>query len=159
MQFKQPFFFAMDVIVRILQLANAHSRFYLRIDNPPYLPLVIEDIGRNGPRGMQCVSVAHYVETGGVLRCRPEMLFEVRQRTFSLSLSPFYFRDDEQIEEGYSVFWTGRILVVDGELLKEHERQADEWNRQLETQKFEAAFRKKAEPITASLRNPLSKRR
>jgi len=133
----------MDVIVRILQLANAHSRFYLRIENRPYLPLVIEDIGRNGPRGMRCLSVAHYVETGGVLRCRPEMLFEIRRRDFSLSLSPFYFRDDEQLEEGYSVFWTGRIIVVDGELLREHEKYAAEWNRQLEKQRFEAAFRQR----------------
>lgn len=136
----------MDVIVRILQLAHAHSRFYLRIENPPFLPLVIEDTGRNGPRGMRCVSVAHYVETGGVLRCRPEMLFEIRKRHFSLSLSPFYFRDDEQLEEGYSVFWTGRIIVVDGDLLKEHERYAADWSRRLEKQKFEAAFRTITKP-------------
>lgn len=132
----------MDVIVRILQLANAHSRFCLRIDNPPHLPLVIEDTCRNGPRGMRCLSVAHYVEGGNVLRCRPEMLFEIRRRDFSISLSPFYFRHDEQIVEGYSVFWTGRIVVVDGELQREHEKYASEWNRQLERQGFEAAFRK-----------------
>lgn len=148
----------MDVIVRILQLANAHSRFYLRIDNPPYLPLVIEDIRRNGPRGMRCLSVAHYVEGGGTLHCRPEMLFEIRRKDFSLSLSPFYFRDDEQLEEGYSVFWTGRIIVVDGDLLKEHERYAAEWSQRLERQNFEAAFRRKvrSDRSTRLIRGPHS---
>jgi len=70
------------------------------------------------------------------------MLFEIRRRNFSISLSPFYFRDDEQLVEGYSVFWTGRIVVVDGELLRQHQSYASEWNRRLETQGFEAAFRK-----------------
>jgi hypothetical protein len=91
---------------------------------------------------MRCLSVAHYLETSSTLICRPEMLFEIRRRNFSITLSPFYFRDDEQPVEGYSVFWIGRIVVVDGELLREHEKYASEWNRQLESQGFEAAFRK-----------------
>jgi Domain of unknown function (DUF6908) len=131
----------MDVIIRILQKANAHSRFCLRIENPPYLQLVIEDTCRNGPRGLPCISVAHYASTEEGLVCRPEMLFEVRRQRFSLDLCPFYFRDDQEHIEGHAVFWTGRIVVVDSEFLKQQESCAAKWNDQLKKQGFEAAFR------------------
>lgn len=139
----------MDVVIRILQLANAHSHFRLRIDNPPYLPLVIEDTCRNGPRGWRCISVAHYLETESCLQCEPEMLFEVRRHHFSMSLCPFYFRDDQQHDEGHAVFWNGSIMVVDSELLKIYERHAAKWNERLKNQGFEAALRRQRRTRTA----------
>lgn len=48
----------------------------IRLENPPYMRLVIEHIGK-GPRGMPCISVAHYYEQNGNAMRDPEMVFEV----------------------------------------------------------------------------------
>ena len=37
---------------------------YIRLENPPYMRLVIERIGE-GPRGFPAISVAHYYEQNG----------------------------------------------------------------------------------------------
>jgi hypothetical protein len=49
---------------------------YIRLENPPYMRLVIEYVGE-GPRGMPSISVAHYYEQNGDAMRDPEMLFEV----------------------------------------------------------------------------------
>lgn len=48
----------------------------IRLENPPYMRLVIEYIGE-GPRGKPSISVAHYYEQNGDLMRDPEMVFEV----------------------------------------------------------------------------------
>jgi hypothetical protein len=48
----------------------------IRLENPPYMRLVIEYIGE-GPRGLPAISVAHYHEQNGDLMRHPEMGFEV----------------------------------------------------------------------------------
>lgn len=42
---------------------------YLQLENGPYVPLVVEKVGRN------LLSVAHYVEEGGDLAADPEVVF------------------------------------------------------------------------------------
>jgi|GEM_PF-307396 len=42
---------------------------YLKLENDPYVPLVVEKVGRN------LLSVAHYVEEGGDLAADPEVVF------------------------------------------------------------------------------------
>ncbi len=49
---------------------------HIRLENPPYMRLVIEYVGE-GPRGMPCISVAHYYEQNGDLMRDPELVFEV----------------------------------------------------------------------------------
>ncbi len=47
----------------VVSILNASIRFLFtstfRIDNPPFMPLVIEGIGA-GPRGLPVISVTHY---------------------------------------------------------------------------------------------------
>ena len=47
---------------------NGDEHFYLKVENDPYLPLVIEAWGG-------CVSVAHYYEQNGDLMRDPEIVF------------------------------------------------------------------------------------
>ncbi len=136
----------MDLIIRILQTAKLETRFLLRINNPPHLPLVIEDTQINGPRGIPCISVALYAERNGRFACRPEMLFEVYRRRYSIELRPFYYRDDFKLQEGYAVFYTGRILVIDSAFLRFQEEFARRWNEKLESLGYEEAFRKSTLP-------------
>lgn len=49
---------------------------YIRLENPPYMRLVIEHIGP-GPRGHDSLSVAHYYEQNGDAMRDPEIVFEV----------------------------------------------------------------------------------
>ncbi len=39
--------------------------FHVRIENSPYMPLVIEDIQQPGPDGHRVISVTHYGEQNG----------------------------------------------------------------------------------------------
>lgn len=52
------------------------KREYIRLENEPYMRLVIEAIG-TGPRGLPSVSVAHYGEQNGDAMTDPEMTFEI----------------------------------------------------------------------------------
>ena len=132
----------MNVIVWLLQSAGVQRHFVIRVNNPPHLPLMIEDTEVNGPRGIPCISVAFYTERNGRFACRPEMLFEVYNRRYSIQLRPFYYRDDFEPIEGYAVFYTGRILVVDTAFLRFQENFAAQWNEKLEALGYEDAFHK-----------------
>ncbi len=74
----------------------------LKIENPPYMTLVIEAI-EPGPLGLPGLSVAHYGEQNGDLMRDPEMCFELSQPIRSkLSLDPYYWRNDYVAVEQWS---------------------------------------------------------
>ena len=53
----------MQAILEILRKAGGwHPGFYLKIDNLPYVELVIEVTNETGPHGLLAISVAHYGE-------------------------------------------------------------------------------------------------
>lgn len=52
---------------------------YIRLENPPFMRLVIEYIG-DGPRGLPAISVAHYYEQNGDAMRDPEIVFEVTEQ-------------------------------------------------------------------------------
>ncbi len=65
-------------ILQILAIAGGYRRgLYLRIENPPYMALVIEAMPELGPLGAPAISVAHYGEQNGDLMRDPEMCFEL----------------------------------------------------------------------------------
>jgi hypothetical protein len=71
----------MKIILDILKRAGGYRpSLYLKIDNSPYMPLVIEGAPRIGPLGLPTLSVAHYGEMNGDLMRDPEMCFELRAR-------------------------------------------------------------------------------
>ena len=49
----------MKTIAKIINIFGGVKNLHASIENPPYMRLVIEDIGI-GPRGHQPISVAHY---------------------------------------------------------------------------------------------------
>ncbi len=50
----------MKTILQILKLAGGwHHGLYLKIENPPYMALVIEATDESGPCGLPAISVAH----------------------------------------------------------------------------------------------------
>ena len=68
----------METILQILRKAGgSQRRLRLKIDNPPYMELVIEATDESGPCGLPVVSVAHYgLQNGDPMR-DPEMCFEL----------------------------------------------------------------------------------
>jgi hypothetical protein len=63
-------------VAKIITIFGGVKNLYASIENPPYMRLVIEDIG-TGPRGHQAVSVAHYFTQNGDLCQDPELCFEL----------------------------------------------------------------------------------
>ncbi len=68
----------MKTILAILQKAGGwRPGLYLKIENAPYMELVIEAMDESGPCGLPSISVAHYGEQNGDLMRDPEMCFEL----------------------------------------------------------------------------------
>ncbi len=53
--------------------------FHIRIENEPWMTLVIEDTQERGRNGLPAISVAHYGEQNGDLMRDPEMVFEAEE--------------------------------------------------------------------------------
>jgi len=70
----------MQTLLQILKQAGGwHHGLYLKIENPPYMALVIEATDESGPCGLPAISVCHYGEQNGDLMRDPEMCFELGQ--------------------------------------------------------------------------------
>ena len=66
----------MQTILDILKKAGGwHPGLYLKIDNAPYMELVIEAMDESGPMGLPAISVAHYGEQNGDLMARSRDVF------------------------------------------------------------------------------------
>jgi len=114
----------------------AWQGWYLRILNPPYMPLVIEAIG-TGPRDLPLISVAHYFEQNGDLCADPDVTFEVSDRdanawewlpvTFQQALPPVYHE---------VVFRDGAKVLIRPALLRSLCAFARQWDANLRDQGF-----------------------
>ena len=52
---------AMKIVAMILELAAPlQAGFHIRIENEPWMTLVIENTQERGPHGLPAISVAHY---------------------------------------------------------------------------------------------------
>jgi hypothetical protein len=66
----------MQTILQILKRVGGwHPGLSLKIENLPYMALVIEALDESGPMGLPALSVAHYGEQNGDLMRYPEMCF------------------------------------------------------------------------------------
>ncbi|HWA95860.1 MAG TPA: hypothetical protein VG844_14760 [Terracidiphilus sp.] len=132
----------MQTLLQIIEKAGGwrHS-LYLKIDNAPYMELVIEAMDESGPLGLPSVSVCHYGEQNGDLMRDPEMCFEVvcaEDRT--LSLNPWYFRNDYLgLEQWSRNIVRGQYLRI-AALHEQHERFAQTWDNNLRLQGFLEVF-------------------
>ncbi len=125
----------METIVRILMEAGPlKPGFHIHIDNPPWMPLDIEDIQQNGPSGLPSLSVTHYGEQNGDLMRDPEMLFEMCRKAGTLELDAYYWRNDYLGIEEYS------SLRDNAAMKRQHESFARTWDCNLRAQGFLEAF-------------------
>jgi hypothetical protein len=132
----------MQTIVRILSEAGElEPGFHLHIDNPPWMPLDIEEIGISGPNGLPTISVAHYGQQNGDPMRDPEMLFEVCREGNEIALDPYYWRNDYLGIEQYSSYRDDeqKLITLPG-LVRRHEQFAHTWDRNLRQQGFYEAF-------------------
>jgi hypothetical protein len=115
---------------------------YIRLENPPFMRLVIEHIGE-GPRGMPAISVAHYYQQAGDAMRDPEMVFEVKpDEDGPLSWKtgdwgPVSFQQDNAglYQEAAFVVDDGRVMVRP-QLLRQLKAFARGWDRNIRQQGF-----------------------
>ena len=133
----------MKTIVEILELAAPlKPGFHIRIENSPWMALVIEDIQQRGPNGSPLLSVAHYGEQNGDLMRDPEMLFEIERSGLQVKMTAIYWRNDYLGKEEFSAIENdGRWQILE-RLQRAHMEFAKTWDANLRAQGFIEAFRK-----------------
>ena len=130
----------MNTVLELIKRAGGwHPGLYLKIDNPPYLELVIEAMDESGPCGLPAISVAHYGELNGDAMRDPEMCFELGMPG-GPHLSAFYYRNDYVGMEQWSRFIREGQYLFHTMLHREHERFAALWDNNLNAQRFVEAF-------------------
>jgi DNA-binding transcriptional LysR family regulator len=133
----------MQTIVQIIQKAGGwHPGLYLKIDNAPYMELVIEAMDESGPMELPAISVAHYGEQNGDLMRDPEMCFELGMAG-GPHLSAFYYRNDYLGVEQWSRNIVRGNYVHLIALHEQHQRFAKTWDNNLRLQGFADAFTEK----------------
>ena len=134
----------MQTVLELIKRAGGwHPGLYLKIDNPPYMELVIEALDESGPMGLPAVSVAHYGEQNGDLMRDPEMCFELGLAG-APHLSAFYYRSDYLGVEQWSRFIRDGNYAHHTELHRQHESFAALWDKNLNAQGFVEAFTDKS---------------
>lgn len=141
----------MKIVAAILEhAAPLEPGFHIKIENQPYMALVIEDIQELGPHGFPVISVAHYGEQNGDLMRDPEMLFEISRRGEQTILTPHYWRNDYVGIEQYSATIGDGRLAINQKLQCEHAEFAEMWDKNLRDQGFLAAFQRQQQPPQAN---------
>jgi hypothetical protein len=132
----------MKTVLRILSEADNYRRdLYLRIENQPYMVLVIEAVPELGPLGAPAISVAHYGEQNGDLMRDPEMCFELTNPLgMGWMMTPYYFRNDYLSVEQVSRTRDAENYIVYPDLFRQHESFGRTWDTNLRKQGFLEAF-------------------
>jgi hypothetical protein len=136
----------MQTLLDILKRAGGwNPGLYLKIENAPYMALVIEATDESGPSGLPAISVAHYGEQNGDLMRDPEMCFELGFAE-APHLEPFYFRNDYLgIEQWSRTIERGHYVHLSG-LHEQHKQFARQWDNNLRLQGFAEAFERQQTP-------------
>jgi hypothetical protein len=130
----------MKTILAILKQAGGwHHGLSLKIENPPYMALVIEATDESGPCGLPVLSVCHYGEQNGDLMRDPEMCFELGLAG-GAHLNAFYYRNDYLGVEQWSRAIDGDNYVFNPSLYAQQEEFAKQWDNNLRSQGFAEAF-------------------
>jgi hypothetical protein len=130
----------MKTLLAILQKAGGwRPSLYVKIENPPYMPLVIEAVDEFGPLGLPALSVCHYGEQNGDAMRDPEMCFELGLAG-GAHLIPYYWRNDYTAVERVSRAVIRNHYVALLEMQRQHEHFAAIWDINLRLQGFEEAF-------------------
>ena len=130
----------MKTLLAILQKAGGwRPSLYVKIDNPPYMPLVIEATDESGPLGLPAISVCHYGEQNGDAMRDPEMCFELGFDG-GAHLIPFTWRNDFVAVEQVSRAIVNGHYVALLQLQEQHEKFAATWDNNLRLQGYSEVF-------------------
>jgi hypothetical protein len=136
----------MNTVLQIIRESGGfHPGKSISIENEPWMRLVIEVLPELGPDGHKVVSVAHYGEQNSDLMRDPELLFQVVEKDGVTELSPFYFRNDYVGLEQWSRYRNESAdLIALPQRTRDMEAFAKIWDRNLSSQGFLEAFRRKS---------------
>ena len=134
----------MKTVLQIVKEAGGLDTFtWTRIENPPFMLLVIESLGEPGPNGPRALSGAHYGEQNGDAMRDPEICAEIVMENGAARLWPYYFRNDYAGVERWN-----RHREADGSMTcqpretRDLERFMEMWDANLNDQGFLVAFRR-----------------
>ena len=111
---------------------------YLRLENPPFMRLVIEVIGGPYPNGAYELSIAHYSEQNGDAMRDPELTFLVVPSAEGSTWTPLTFENSylgayqvlAEVNRG------GLITIKQSRAMNDLRDFANQWDRNLKEQGF-----------------------
>jgi hypothetical protein len=132
----------------IQRMIDQHGGFeavrtrYLRLENPPFMRMVIEVIGGPYPNGAYEVSVAHYAEQNGDAMRDPEITFLVSPAEQGATWTPLSFENSYLgcYQVVVSVSSDGLVEARDPALMRDLRDFAIQWDLNLKQQGFMAVF-------------------
>ncbi len=132
----------------IQQMIDQHGGFeavrtrYLRLENPPFMRLVIEVIGGPYPNGAYELSIAHYAEQNGDAMRDPEITFLVVPAEQGATWTPLTFENSylSCYQVVAQVTSAGLVKARDPALMRDLLDFATQWDRNLLQQGFMAVF-------------------
>ena len=132
----------------IQQMIDQHGGFeavrtrYLRLENPPFMRLVIEVIGGPYPNGAYEVSVAHYAEQNGDAMRDPEITFLVTPGEQGAMWTPLTFENSYLgcYQVVAQVTKAGLIEAKEARLMRDLRDFANQWDLNLKHQGFVEVF-------------------
>jgi Domain of unknown function (DUF6908) len=127
-------------IIEVFGGMDALKRRYIRLENEPYMRLVIEAIG-TGPRGLPLVSVAHNGEQNEDAMQDPEMTFEIDAAG---QWHPITFQNAYTGTYQVAVWEDADRLLMRPRLVAELKSFARSWNKNIGEQGFVEVARKLA---------------
>ena len=115
---------------------------YLRLENPPFMRLVIEVIGGPYPNGAYELSIAHYSEPNGDAMRDPEITFLVVPSAEGTTWTPLTFENSYlgAYQVVAEVNREGLIVVKQSQAMNDLRDFANQWDRNLKEQGFMAVF-------------------
>jgi hypothetical protein len=128
----------------VQQMIDQHGGFeavrirYLRLENPPFMRLVIEVIGGPYPNGAYEASVAHYAEQNGDAMRDPEITFLVVPSAESTTWTPLTYENSYlgTYQVVAEVNREGLIVVKQPRVMNDLRDFANQWDRNLKEQGF-----------------------
>jgi hypothetical protein len=126
----------MKTIAKIINIFGGVKNLHASIENPPYMRLVIEDIGI-GPRRHQAISVTHYFTQNGDLCQHPELCFELVPQGGHLVYEPFSFQ--QAMPPVYQEVFENGPASENRRLKRQLMEFAQMWDRNLQQQGFVTA--------------------
>ena len=128
----------------IQTMINQHGGYeavrtrYLRLENPPFMRLVIEVIGGPYPNGAYELSIAHYSEQNGDAMRDPEITFLVVPSAEGTTWTPLTFENSYlgAYQIVAEVTREGRLKVRHAALLRDLQNFTNQWDLNLMEQGF-----------------------